>query len=87
MKSFQIECPEIDSDLACERFPTREEAECVAAWVIDHECFLHAEVIEVDGEPTTTAAEWLDCSGGPGYPGPCPEGMDWSEWLQMNNVD
>jgi hypothetical protein len=25
--------------------------------------------------------------GNPGYPGPCPEGMDWSEWLAMNNVD
>ena len=25
--------------------------------------------------------------GGPGYPGPCPEGMDWSRWLAMNNVD
>ena len=23
----------------------------------------------------------------PGYPGPCPEGMDWSEWLAFNNVD
>jgi hypothetical protein len=23
----------------------------------------------------------------PGYPGPCPEGMDWSEWLARNNVD
>lgn len=26
-------------------------------------------------------------SGGPGYPGPCPEGMDWSSWLAFNNVD
>ena len=23
----------------------------------------------------------------PGYPGPCPDGMDWSEWLARNNVD
>ena len=23
----------------------------------------------------------------PGYPGPCPEGADWSRWLAMNNVD
>jgi hypothetical protein len=23
----------------------------------------------------------------PGYPGPCPEGMDWSRWLAANNVD
>ena len=23
----------------------------------------------------------------PGYPGPCPEGMDWSAWLAFNNVD
>jgi hypothetical protein len=26
-------------------------------------------------------------AGGPGYPGPCPDGMDWSAWLAMNNVD
>lgn len=26
-------------------------------------------------------------SNPPGYPGPCPEGMDWSDWLAMNNVD
>lgn len=24
---------------------------------------------------------------GPGYPGPCPEGMDYTRWLAMNNVD
>lgn len=23
----------------------------------------------------------------PGYPGPCPDGMDWSDWLAVNNVD
>lgn len=23
----------------------------------------------------------------PGYPGPCPEGMDWGRWLAANNVD
>ena len=28
------------------------------------------------------------CAGNmPGYPGPCPDGMDWSAWLAMNNVD
>ena len=25
--------------------------------------------------------------GCPGYPGPCPAGMDWSSWLAFNNVD
>lgn len=25
--------------------------------------------------------------GGPGWPGPCPAGVDWSDWLAMNNVD
>lgn len=85
--SYRIECPEIDSALACERFPSREEAECVAEWVHDMECFCGYEIVEVDGEPTTTADEWLTCSGGPGYPGPCPEGMDWGDWLAMNNVD
>ena len=33
------------------------------------------------GEPQSKAG------GGPGYPGPCPEGMDWSAWLAFNNVD
>ncbi|NBW14776.1 MAG: hypothetical protein EBR82_42935 [Caulobacteraceae bacterium] len=28
-----------------------------------------------------------EAGGGPGYPGPCPEGMGWSEWLAFNNVD
>jgi hypothetical protein len=23
----------------------------------------------------------------PGYPGPCPDGMDWGAWLAFNNVD
>lgn len=23
----------------------------------------------------------------PGYPGPCPEGMNYTRWLAMNNVD
>lgn len=63
MPSYQIDCPEIDSDLACERFPTRAEAEQIAEWVIDMEPFAHAEVVEVDGEPTTTAAEWMTDSG------------------------
>lgn len=26
-------------------------------------------------------------AGCPGYPGPCPDGMDWGEWLAINNVD
>ena len=28
-----------------------------------------------------------EASSQPGYPGPCPEGMDWSRWLAANNVD
>lgn len=28
-----------------------------------------------------------EAGGGHGYPGPCPEGMDWSAWLAFNNVD
>jgi hypothetical protein len=28
-----------------------------------------------------------EAGAGPGYPGPCPEGMDWSAWLAFNNVD
>jgi len=33
------------------------------------------------------ACRRLLAGGGPGYPGPCPRGMDWSAWLAMNNVD
>jgi hypothetical protein len=29
----------------------------------------------------------VEPAGGPGYPGPCPESMDWSAWLAFNNVD
>jgi hypothetical protein len=25
--------------------------------------------------------------GGPGWPGPCPDGMPWERWLAANNVD
>jgi hypothetical protein len=38
---------------------------------------LGGELFLLDDEP----------AAGPGYPGPCPEGMDWSAWLAMNNVD
>ena len=26
-------------------------------------------------------------NAGPGWPGPCPDGVDWSDWLATNNVD
>jgi hypothetical protein len=26
-------------------------------------------------------------TGGPGWPGPCPDGMTWERWLANNNVD
>lgn len=87
MTSYRIECPEIDSALACELFPSLEQATCVAEWVHDMECFSGYEIVEVDGEPTTTADEWLQCSGHPGYPGPCPEGMEWGDWLAAATVD
>lgn len=29
-------------------------------------------------------AEPIGC---PGYPGPCPEGIEYGRWLAMNNVD
>lgn len=29
----------------------------------------------------------LDRPCGPGYPGPCPDGVSWSAWLAENNVD
>lgn len=25
--------------------------------------------------------------GGPGWPGPCPDGVGWTDWLAANNVD
>ena len=37
-------------------------------------------------ERDTRAAE-LATSGGPGWPGPCPDGMTWERWLADNNVD
>jgi len=66
MTSYRIECPEIDSALAC---------------------FSGYSIVEVEGPPTTHADEWIQCSGHPGYPGPCPDGMDWGDWLAKNNVD
>ena len=41
------------------------------------------EWVNEDDDPSEAACE----SGSPGYPGPCPEGMDWSSWLAFNNVD
>ena len=29
----------------------------------------------------------LDRPYGPGYPGPCPDGMDYTRWLAFNNID
>lgn len=37
-----------------------------------------------EGRWSDRRAPATDC---PGYPGPCPDGMDWSEWLARNNVD
>jgi len=39
------------------------------------------------GRAACAARREPEAGGGPGYPGPCPEGMDWSAWLAMNNVD
>ena len=33
------------------------------------------------------AADELDRPCGPGYPGPCPAGMDYTRWLAFNNID
>jgi hypothetical protein len=35
--------------------------------------------LNVETEATAT--------GGPGWPGPCPDGMTWERWLANNNVD
>jgi hypothetical protein len=35
----------------------------------------------------TEAPEPVDPRGGPGWPGPCPDGMTWERWLANNNVD
>ena len=29
----------------------------------------------------------LPAGGGPGWPGPCPDGVTWERWLADNNVD
>lgn len=41
----------------------------------------------VDNREKQAGVARNNTSGHPGYPGPCPEGMDWSDWLAMNNVD
>lgn len=39
-------------------------------------------------EQETRAAELADApKAGPGWPGPCPDGMTWEQWLADNNVD
>jgi hypothetical protein len=41
------------------------------------------EWVNEDDERNAAAREVTS----PGYPGPCPDGMGWSEWLAFNNVD
>jgi len=50
----------------------------VLEWIPDAELRARLAKYAAPEQPT---------SGGPGYPGECPEGMDWSRWLAMNNVD
>ena len=39
------------------------------------------------GDDDDDAADELDRPYGPGYPGPCPDGMDYTRWLAFNNID
>ena len=47
--------------------------------------------VDADGVPThfpeADPFTIPEASYPPGYPGPCPDGMDWSRWLAANNVD
>lgn len=56
----------------------RAEWSEVLEWIPDAE--LRARLAKHD-------AQEIPAASSPGYPGECPEGMDWSRWLAMNNVD
>lgn len=87
MTSYRIRCENIDPDLAEERFPTIGQAQAVATWVEDGEPFVALRIEAVEGLPTATADDYLPRPDAAGYPGPCPEGVTWEEWLATNNLD
>ena len=51
------------------------------------ESFSTFRIEEVEGEPTATASDYLPEGNKPGCVGPCPEGVDWADWLAGHNVD
>lgn len=87
MTSYRICCENIDPDLAEERFPTIGQAQAVATWVEDGEPFVALRIEAVEGLPTATADDYLPRPDAAGYPGPCPEGVTWEDWLATNNLD
>jgi hypothetical protein len=44
-------------------------------------------VLEHDTRVVDDGTPDVPATAGPGYPGPCPEGMTWERWLATNNVD
>lgn len=45
------------------------------------------ELVQADPAWFATDDDMAECQRMSGYPGECPEGMDYSRWLAMNNVD
>ena len=43
--------------------------------------------IELEHVAETGQSLYDSCGLSPGYAGPAPEGMDYSDWLAFNNID
>jgi hypothetical protein len=59
----------------------------VAKWVEDGEPFVSLSVESADGIHTATADDYLPRPDDAGFPGPCPDGVSWGDWLVDHNID
>jgi hypothetical protein len=86
--SYRVNSNDVYPDLDECRFPSREVAEEIAEVV--EECgteYCSLTVEEAEGEPQFENALDYFAVTWPGYPGACPEGVSWEDWLTQNNVD